>query len=194
MATSVANVANWLKITYGTPIELQPTETSVAKYAPFIPQEKRPGEKYVRPVRLQHEQGFTYNSDHSAFTILAAKDSNVKRAELEGAEILGAADVSYGIASKMGTKNSESARAYKQAVGEVIEGLMLGGEIRRELALLYGPGASGLANLGVVEAVVSAVTTTLVVSVTRASYAPGDRKSTRLNSSHTEQSRMPSSA
>lgn len=173
MASTLANVQAYLKTTFGPPIDVLPEENTLCNDIKFIPQDKRPGDKYVFPVRLQHEHGFTYNSDHSAFTLLTAKDSNVKRAELEGAEIAGVANVSYGIAAKMGTGTAENSRSYKQAVADVIEGLMLGGEIRRELSILYGSGSSGLANLGVVNSVISAVTTTLVVTITRASYAPG---------------------
>lgn len=174
MATTVSNVAGWLKQTFGAPIEVLPEENSICNDIEFIPQDKRPGEAYTRPVRLQHEQGFTYNSDHSNFAILAAKDAVVKRASLEGAEILGQAAISYGIAAKMGTKNTENSRSYKQGVAELIEGLMLGGEIRRELAIMYGSGSSGLANLGVVNAVTTAASGGVVtVNLTRASFAPG---------------------
>lgn len=173
MATTVANIAALLKQTYGKPIEVLPEENTIAKAIGFIEEAKRPGDKYHRPVRLQHEQGFTYNSDHGAYDLLAAKQGLVKDALLEGAELTGTADISYGIMAKMGAKNSEDSRSFKSAVGDTIEDLMVSGEIRRELALLYGSGASGLANLGVVGTVVSAVSTTLVVVMTRASYAPG---------------------
>jgi hypothetical protein len=173
MALTVSNVQAWLKQTYGAPIEVMPEENTIAKAIQFIEESKRPGDKYHRPVRLQHEQGFTYNSDHSAFTLLAAKEGVVKDALLEGAELGGVAEVSYGIAAKMGAKNSENSRSYKAAIADLIEDLMVGGEIRRECSLLYGSGASGLANIGVVDAVKSAVTTVLTVSITRESYAPG---------------------
>jgi len=173
MSTTVANVQSWLKTQFGPPIEILPEENTLASDIGFIPAEKQTGDKYRRPVRLQNEHGFTYNSDHSAFALLTAKDAVAEHAELEGAEIAGVANISYGIAAKMARSKGGDARAYKQGVGELIEGLMLGGEIRREIALWYGPGSTGLANLGVVNAVVSAVATTLVVNVTRATWAAG---------------------
>jgi hypothetical protein len=184
VAVTQANGAGWLKQTFGAPIDVLPEENSVAKAIDFIDQEKRPGEKYKRPVRLQHEQGFAYNIDHSAFPVGTAKEAVVKFAELEGAEILGLANLSYGMSAKMGTSNSESARAYKQNAAETIEGLMIAGEIRRELALLYGSGSAAIpvADLGQVNALHGAVSVLpgdpagryqLTLSLTRPSYAPG---------------------
>lgn len=174
MANTVTNIQAWLKQTYGAPIEVMPEENSIAKAIQFIEESKRPGDKYHRPVRLQHEQGFTYNSDHSAFTLLAAREGVVKDAQLEGAELGGVAEVSYGIAAKMGAKNTENSRSYKAAIADLIEDLMVGAEIRRECSLLYGSGSSGLANLGVINAVAVAASSGVVtVNITRESYAPG---------------------
>ena len=173
MSSTYANVQAWTKQTYGNPVEILPKENSLAKDIDFVAAEEKPGDKYNFPIRLQHEQGFSYNIDHSAFAVSTPKDGVVKMAQLEGAEILWAGNVSYGIMAKLGSGNSESARAYKQAVGDLIADGMDSSENRREISLLYGSGSSGLANLGVVDTVVSAVTTTLVVTLTRASYSPG---------------------
>ena len=173
MAVTTANATAWMKRTFGAPVEVLGSENTLAGDIKFIPPDQRPGEEFTFPIKLQHPHGVAYNTDHSAFATPTQVDSVVVRATLEGSEIGMIDRVSYGIASKLGKTNSESSRAYKQAIGEMIEGLMLSGELRRELTLLYGSGTTGLANLGVVDTVVSAVTTTLVVALTRASFSNG---------------------
>ncbi len=162
-----------MKNTFGKPIEVLGSENTIAGDIKFIPPDQRPGDFYQFPIKLQHPHGVAYNTDHSAFATPTQVDSVVVKAQLEGSEIGMIDRVSYGIASKLGKTNSESSRAYKQAIGEMIEGLMLSGELRRELTLLYGSGTTGLANLGVVDTINSAVTTVLTVSLTRASFSNG---------------------
>ena len=172
----MSSPTNWgplLKKTFGPPVDPIPSDDSIAKDVDFVPQDKRPGEKYTFPVRLQHEGGATYNVDHTAFTIGSAIDSVEKTAELEGSEIAVYGNIPTGMMTKMNTSKGESGRAYDQAMGRKLVYLMEVAELRRELSLLYGSGTGGLANLGVVEAVASAVSTTLVVSITRASYIGG---------------------
>lgn len=173
MAVTASNAAGWLKTTFGKPIEVLGSENTIAGDIKFIPPDQRPGDTFKFPIKLQHPHGVAYNTDHSAFATPTQIDSVVVQASLEGSEIGLIDRVSYGIASKLGKTNSESSRAYKQAIGEMIEGLMLSGELRRELTLLYGSGTTGLANLGVVDAVISAVSTTLVITLTRASFSNG---------------------
>lgn len=172
----MSSPTNWgplLKKTFGPPVDPIPSDDSIAKDVDFVPQEKRPGEKYTFPVRLQHEGGATYNVDHTAFTIGSAIDSVEKTAELEGSEIAVYGNIPTGMMTKMNTSKGESARAYDQAMGRKLVYLMEVAELRRELSLLYGAGTSGLANLGVVESVITETGTTLVVTVTRASFIGG---------------------
>lgn len=173
----MSNATNWgplLKRTFGNPVDPIASDDTIASDIDFVPQEKKPGEKYTFPVRLQHEGGATYNSDHSAFTIGAAIDSVEKTAELEGAEIAVYGNIPTGMMTKMNASKGESGRAYDQAMGRKLVYLMEAAELRREIALLYGAGAAGLANLGVVEAVATpAAAGVVTVSITRASYIGG---------------------
>lgn len=170
MATTA--ISNWTKRVFGEAIDVLGQENTLAGDIKFS-QENKTGDTYTVPLKMSDEQGFSYNSDHSGFTLLGNKDLNVQRAELEGSEIVGQAAISYGNMAKLSANNGESKKAYKQAVGSKIESAMASGERRRELAIMYGPGSSAVANLGVVNAVVSAVTTVLTVNLTRATWAGG---------------------
>ena len=153
-------------------MEVLPEENTICDDIKFRTADKT-GDKYRVPIRMADEQGFTYNDAHDAFTLLAPQDGDVVYAELEGAEILGRAQISYGNMSKLSETNSETKSAYKQAVGDTIASLMSTAERRRELSIMYGPGSTGVADLGVVKTVVSGTGTALVVDLTRATWSGG---------------------
>ena len=175
---------NYTKIIYGEPVEVLPEVNTIAEALAFS-QEYKTGDKYVCPIRMADEQGFTYNADHSGFPLKPPKDGNIQRAELEGSEIVGRAHISYGNMSKLSETNAESRKAYKQAVGDTIESVMNSAERRRELALMYGPGPNpasgagagpGAANLGSVDTVVGTIAagdTSGTVRISRATWAAG---------------------
>jgi len=172
----MSDATNWgplLKRTFGNPVDPIPSDDTIASDIDFVPQEKKPGEKYTFPVRLQHEGGATYNVLHDAFTIGSAVDSLEKTAELEGSEIAVYGNIPTGMMTKMNASKGESGRAYDQAMGRKLVYLMEAAELRRELSLLYGSGTSGLSNLGVVELVITEAGTSLVVTVTRPSFIGG---------------------
>lgn len=162
-----------LKRTYGDPVDPIPSEGTIAADIDFIEAEKRPGDTFEFPVRLQHEAGFTYNTDHEAFDLESAVDSVEGTARLEGSEIAWVGQLSTGLMHKMNKSKGVSGRAYDQAIGRKILYGMEAAENRREIALLYGGGSGVLANLGVIDTVVTNTGTSLVVTITQATYAPG---------------------
>ncbi len=161
-----------LKDVLGSPVDLLPTEGSLAADIGFA-EADRSGDRFEFPVHLQDEQGFTYNTDHEAFTLEDEVSGVEQTAFLDGSEIAGVAQIATGLMTKMSRSRGSSKQAYDQAMGRKIENLMKSAENRREISMLYGPGTTALADLGVVGTVVSQASTTLVVFLTRASYSPG---------------------
>lgn len=174
MALSPSTAGSQLFRTYGSSV-LEPlaSETTMASDIDFIPQDVRPGESYNVSVHLQLEHGQTHANLHDAFTLNPAVDGSYQRAFLEGSEILLRGQVAYGMATKMSTSKGKSSRAYDQAVGQTIANLMESGELYRDLDLIYGPGTTRAVSLGVINSIISAAGTTLVVTLTRASWAGG---------------------
>lgn len=169
---SVTNVQNVTKTVFGPAIEVIPEENSFADIFKFKESTKT-GRYYEVSVEMSREQGFAYNSNHNAFALAAAANADWQLAQLEGAEIAGRAQIPYGHMAKMSGNDGDSKKAWKQAMGQTIASLMKSAEARREIALMYGPGATAVANLGVVNAVISAVGVNLTINLTRATWADG---------------------
>ncbi len=174
MAMSPTSAGANLKRQYGDAVNPIPSESTIAADIAFVEDSKKTGENYNFPVQLGLEHGVTFNSDHTAFTLNTAVDGVWKNAQLEGSEWINRAQIAYGMAYKMSPNKGTSNRAYGQAVGLTIANLMEAGETYRDAHLLYGPGASGLVNLGVVSAVaVAAASGVVTVNFTRASWMAG---------------------
>lgn len=174
MAMSPTSAGALLKRQFGDAVNPIPSESTIASDISFVQDSKKTGEEYTFPVQLGLEHGVTFNSDHTAFTLANPVDGVWKRATLEGSEWIDRAQIAYGQAFKMSPNKGESSRAYGQAVGLTIANLMEAGETYRDAHLLYGPGSSGLVNLGVVNAVAVAASSGVVtVNFTRASWMAG---------------------
>lgn len=159
MAATFSNIQANFKVRYGRWIDPLPDDHTLAEFGPFVPQESRPGLSYNFPVLTGVEHGQTANVDNSAFTINAAIDSNVLLATLDGATILMQAVLSYDTIYKglNGAGNGANGGAFKTAMDQAVEALLMGAALYRELALAYGPGTSTAiaANIGQVELSVS---------------------------------------
>lgn len=179
MAQNLTSITGNFKQRYGRWIEPLPDEHTLADFGDFIPGENRPGLGYNFPVLTGWEHGQTANTDGSAFTLNPAVDSQVLNANLDGATILIQSVVSYDVIYKSlnGTGQGGSGGAYKTALDQSVQAMLLGGGLYRELALAYGPGTSTAiaSNIGVVNTIISGATLTAgqVVTLTVASWIPG---------------------
>lgn len=148
-------------------------EHTLAKDLKFDTAQKL-GELFYFPVRLGLELGATFNNDHSAFPLNGNVDGTYQSAQIDSSEIAMQATLSYGEMAKLNSSKGRGKSAYDQGVGLKIANLMDGGELIRDAQILYGSGTSGLANLGVVNAIAVASSAGVVtVNITRASWMSG---------------------
>lgn len=180
----MANLRNLLKRRYAPLVNPVAPDKSLAKAIPFRTEYKT-GEDYRFPLRFGLEQGITRNSDHTAATLNSAVNADRQVASLQGSEIAGTAEFSYGDMSTLSATKGDSDEAYDQAVGTKILDLSDALSQHLDMDLMYGCGAAGLANIGVVNAVAVAASSGVVtVNLTRASMIPGfwiDAKNAQLD-------------
>jgi hypothetical protein len=170
--SALNNIQALLKRRYGPYINPIPSVETLANLAKFRTAE-RVGENYNFPVKLGIEHGVTHNVDGTAFTLNSAVDSVVKNAQLDGATIMLIGNIPYDVVAKMAAGREGS---YMEAVDYKVESMMEGGELYRELAMLYGPGTgTALAELGVVNASISGADLNAgqVINITQGSWSAG---------------------
>lgn len=175
---SLSNVQGLFKQRYGNWIDPLPDVNTLAELGSFIPGENRPGLGYNFPVLTGIEHGQTASVDGSAFTLNPAIDSQVINANLDGATILIQAVVSYDVIYKSlnGAGNGSQGGAFKTALDQMVEAMLRGGNLYRELALAYGPGTSTAAasNIGVISTTAGGnLATNQTVRLTAASWISG---------------------
>ncbi len=169
----MANLQSILKRRYAPLVNPVAPTKSMAKAIPFRTEYKT-GEDYRFPLRFGLEQGFTRNNDHTAATLNAAVEADRQVASLKGSEIAGTAEFSYGDMATLSKTKGDSPEAYDQAVGTKILDLSDGASQHLDMDLIYGCGTTGLANIGVVNAVAVAASLGVVtINITRASFIPG---------------------
>ena len=173
MATTTSHGAKLTK-RYGAPQNILPEDGSMCEALPFVRRELRPGDKYNFPIKVQNAHGVTHNVDGSAFALNGTLPATWKQAELEGAEMLFAENVSRALVAKM---NNGGPADYGTALDNVTSDLMTSSELYRELNIMYGAGtASTLAcSIGTIAASISGANLAApqVVTITRATYAAG---------------------
>lgn len=176
---SLTNINGMFKQRYGRWIEPLPDEHTMADFGDFIPGENRPGLGYNFPVLTGIEHGQTANVDGSAFALNPAIDSQVLNANLDGATIMLQSVVSYDVIYKSlnGSGQGNSGGAYKTALDQAVQAMLMGAAMYRELALSYGPGTSTAAasNIGVVFSSISGANLAApqVISLTTDTWIPG---------------------
>lgn len=176
---SLLSIQGNFKQRYGGWENPLPDDHTLAEAGEFVPGENRPGLGYNFPILTGIEQGQTANVDGTAFTLNAAVDSSVLNASLDGATIVMQSDISYDVIFKSlnGTGNGNSGGAYKTALDQSVEALLLGGGFFRELALAYGPGTATAitSDIGVVFSSISGANLGAgqTLSLTTDSWAPG---------------------
>jgi hypothetical protein len=179
---SLVSINGNFKQRYGRWIEPLPDEHTLADFGEFISADARPGLNYNFPVLTAVEHGQTADGGvgaGSAFTLRPAIDSEVRSAQLTGSTILLQSVVSYDVIyqSLNGTGNGNTGGAFKTALDQAVQAMLMGAGLYRELALAYGPGPTTTiaSNIGVVAASISGATVTAgqVISLTQASWIPG---------------------
>jgi hypothetical protein len=177
VAATYTNIQAMFKERYGNWIDPLPESNTLAELGTFIPGENRPGLGYNFPVLTGIEHGQTPDISNSAFSINPAIDSNIVNARLDGATILLQSVVSYDVIYKSlnGAGNGNQGGAFKTALDQMVEAMLRGAELYREIALGYGPGTATAAasNIGVVNTTAAALSTHPVVILTAASWIPG---------------------
>jgi len=167
MATA-QDLSKLFKVVYGKKLEnLIPESSILSKRIPFKGAEKV-GEKFVQPVMLSSEQGFTYNSDGSAFALNDAVTAVFKQAEVDGVELLLRTAISYRHASKAVEGPAAFASWTKLVVKNMVDSMAK----RLEIGMLYGNAQT--AGIGIVESVTDEATAdTGTMTLSEASFAPG---------------------
>ncbi len=125
---------------------------------------KQLGDKFNAPVKVQSGQGYTYNSDGTAFALNAARALQMENALVPAFSLLRRDNISYTAISRSAGKNS-----FGKAVDITLNDMTEGAGFRLECTYLHGQ--QGIAvSTGVAGANTS---TTEVVIITAASWATG---------------------
>jgi hypothetical protein len=151
---------------------VSPADT-LAKDIDFISQDKRLGELYAFALRLGLEQGATFANSHDAYTLNNSSAADYEQAQLRGSEMTVRADISYAEMTSLSPNKGKSSRGYDQGVGLKIVNTSDSAVQKRDMMLMYGPGDTGVANIGIVSAVGTIAVQTYKVAISRASYIPG---------------------
>lgn len=164
----------YLKEIYAPKVEdMVPEIDRIAKAVPFVTGEKVLGRFYHQPVKLTKSMGVTFNNTGSAFALNKGLAPLVADALLQGSEVLVRDTMSYAMMQRAlsGGSGKGGAKAFVAATQDTMMNLTKSGSFFREVALLYGGGTGADANLGTVESITSAVTTSLVIVVSAATFA-----------------------
>lgn len=139
--TTVSQLNGLFKYIFGEgPVNVIPEYAKLLKAIPF---EKASalGRKYIFPVIVGDEQGITYNTDGSAFTLNSGVSLETAEAEIEGTEMLLSGTISY----KAVSAAINDKQAFANSLSLKIERMMESHARAAEMQLLYG--SSGLARL-----------------------------------------------
>jgi hypothetical protein len=164
----------YLKEIYAPKVEdMVPEIDRIAKSVPFVTGDKVLGRFYHQPVKLTKSMGVTFWNDGSAAALNKGLAPLVADALLQGSEILVRDTMSYDImqAALSGGGGKAGAKAFVQATSDTMMNLTKSASFFREMGLLYGGGVGADASIATIETIVSFVTTTLVVTITAATWA-----------------------
>jgi hypothetical protein len=155
---TASTISAWLKEVYADSIaDLVPEGVKLLKLVPFSSADKELGEKFVQPVALTHEHGFTSGS--GAFSLNNHIAASYAEAQISGKNLLLRTAVSYDSASRASSSKASFMRWSEQVVGNMTASFTK----RLEVLHFYG-GTS----LGVVSA-----NNAGALTLTTASWAPG---------------------
>ena len=143
-----------------------PASQIVCKDYPFK-EAKSIGDKFIQPVKMSHEHGFTYsNEDSVAFDLNAAVPAIFKEAQVDGSTVVLRSALSHVQLAKL----DNSKKGFMTAPAALMEDMNQSMWKRVEIACIYGRAVKGLGEIESVSAIVSNVQT---VVLTAASFAPG---------------------
>lgn len=124
---------------------------------------KQLGDKFNAPVKVQSGQGYTYNTDGSAFALNAAISLQMENALVPAFSLIRRDNISYTAISRSAGKNS-----FGKAVDITLNDMTEGAGFRLECTYLHGTQGLGVTSSAVV---VSSTQTT--VTLTPATWATG---------------------
>jgi hypothetical protein len=130
---TAATINAWLKEIYADNLQsLIPEGVRLLKMVPFSSGDKEIGDKYVQPLALTHEHGFSVGS--GAFALSAAIAAQYAEAQVEGRNLLLRTQVSYDAMSRA----SNSKKAFMKWSEQVIGNMTSSFTKRLEILHLYG--------------------------------------------------------
>lgn len=135
---TASTISSWLKEVYADSLQnLIPEGVKLIKEIPFSAGEKELGDKYVQPVALTHEAGFSAGS--GAFSLNAAVAASYAEAQVEGKNLLLRTSVSYDAAAKA----SNSKKAFMKWSEQIIGNMTSSFTKRLEVLHFYGGASLG---------------------------------------------------
>lgn len=145
--------------------DLVPMQNWLIKNIPNVDKRvKMLGNVYHQPVKLSSGQGYTYNSDGTAFTFNTPRALKLDDAQVEGFELVRSDIISFNAISRSDNKD----KAFSKAVDLTIDDMVTGISSRLEATLLHGRNG-----LGVADSSANVDATHTVVTLTAASWAGG---------------------
>lgn len=145
--------------------DLVPMQNWLIKNIPNVDKRvKMLGNLYHQPVKLSSGQGYTYNSDGTAFTFNTPRALKLDDAQVEGFELVRSDIISFNAISRSDNKD----KAFSKAVDLTIDDMVTGISSRLEATLLHGRNG-----LGVADSSANVDATHTVVTLTAASWAGG---------------------
>lgn len=178
MTNSVPQLDGIFKEVYANTLDtLYPDMTEIADSLDFVTDEAREGNKYHQPVVLAREQGWTLSgAGGTAFTLNASEAATSKDAQINGAEFVLRATISYGAASRALKEQNKGRRnrAFVKATSYVLENMLETASWVREMELVYGGGTgTDSPGIGTINARTNDSGTTQTFSITDATWADG---------------------
>lgn len=159
---AASTVSAWLKEIYADEIHtLIPEGVKLVKMVKFQSGEKEIGDKYVQPVALTHEFGFTVGS--GAFSLNDHIAASYAEAQVEGKNLLLRTAVSYDAMSKASSNKKAFVKWSQQVVGNMTS------SFTKRLEILHFYGGTGLATVSAL----SDSSGTNILTISTATWASG---------------------
>jgi len=181
----MSSLANWLgnfKTRYGRIENPLPNINTFAEEMPFVQQDYRPGSGYEWAVTIGNEHGQTADISNTAFAFNPPVDSQIIRANLDGATIAVIGDIPYDVDFRgmNGAGNGSRGGAFWAPYDAKHKLLLQSSGLYREILLMYGCGGASFTNpacnmgvIGTTPAPSGTLNTPNTSTLTAASMAPG---------------------
>lgn len=166
-ATQATDLDGLFKQVYSSEniIQLMPEASKLVTAIPFS-KEDRIGDKFIQPVALTYEHGFTYGAPGAgAFALRSSITMKMAKAQVDGYQGVLRAQMDYETAAKAA---EGGAKAFRKATQLQVENMMESGTKRTELAVLYGQ-----TGVGQVSSSANQSTIQTIVQLSTATWATG---------------------